>query len=243
MLRQPKGGAVAIVAPAREGVPVFRGVPRDPRDGKTQDGTTQLLTRYWINGLGKGLTTGEALAQAKAELAADASEDAGFHWVLCELNLLGDPTLDMRASDPITPKVKCRKAVKVGTSTLTVSAGAPGLTVCVRKGDEVLQDAACGDGPIDAALQTIDRMTGIHGRLIDFALQAISVGKDAMGEVNVRVAFGDTTLSAKSASTDIVEAGAKAYLSCVNRLLSEREADEDAKPAKKKAPAKKKKAS
>ena len=40
-----------------------------------------------------------------------------------------------------------------------------------------------------------------------------------MGEVNVRVAFGDEIVNAKAASTDIVEAGAKAYLSCINRVL------------------------
>ncbi|NQU38818.1 MAG: 2-isopropylmalate synthase [Lentisphaerae bacterium] len=119
----------------------------------------------------------------------------------------------------------------VSTGTDTV----PTATVRIRKGTDVLQDAACGDGPIDAALKTIDRMTGIQGTLIDFSLQAISVGKDAMGEVSVRVDFGEATISAKSASTDIVEAGTKAYLSCVNRLLSERNGDKEAVPKNKAA--------
>jgi len=107
----------------------------------------------------------------------------------------------------------------VSTGTDTV----PTATVRISKGDETFQDAACGDGPVDAALKTIDRITGIQGRLIDFSLQAITVGKDAMGEVSVRVSFETgEILSAKSASTDIVEAGARAYLSCVNRLASTR---------------------
>lgn len=104
----------------------------------------------------------------------------------------------------------------------------PTATVRLRKAGEILQDAACGDGPVDASLKTIDRMTGIQGRLLDFSLQSVSVGKDAMGEVSVRVDFGDCVLSAKAASTDIVEAGAKAYLFCVNRLLSIRENQADA---------------
>jgi 2-isopropylmalate synthase len=107
----------------------------------------------------------------------------------------------------------------VTTGTATV----PTATVRIRRDKAVLQDAACGDGPVDAALKTIDRMTGIEGRLLDFALQAVTVGKDALGEVSVRVAFGEEVVSAKAASTDIVEAGAKAYLSCVNRLLSARQ--------------------
>ena len=66
-------------------------------------------------------------------------------------------------------------------------------------------------------------MTKVSGRLVDYSLQAVTVGKDAMGEVSLRVAFDDEIVSAKAASTDIVEASAKAYLSCVNRLLSRNE--------------------
>lgn len=116
-----------------------------------------------------------------------------------------------------TSTVYVLEDLHVTTGTATV----PTATVKVRKGAQLFLDAACGDGPIDAALKTIDRLTGIPGRLIDFSLQAITVGKDAMGEVSLRVSFGDQGIvSAKSASTDIIEAGARAYLSCVNRLLS-----------------------
>ncbi len=108
--------------------------------------------------------------------------------------------------------------VTTGTTTL------PTATVRIRKGDELKDDAACGDGPIDAAIRTIDRITGIDGKLLDFSLQAITVGTDAMGEVSVRVQFGEgEILSGKGASTDIIEAGAKAYLSCINRLLQNRQ--------------------
>jgi len=108
--------------------------------------------------------------------------------------------------------------VSSGTGTV------PTATLRLKRGAEVFQDAGCGDGPVDAALNTIDRITKIKGKLLDFSLQAITVGKDAMGEVTVRVAFGDEIVSAKAASTDIVEAGTKAYLSCVNRLIFNRAA-------------------
>ncbi len=116
--------------------------------------------------------------------------------------------------------------VSAGTSTI------PTATLRLKRGKETFQDAGCGDGPVDAALKTIDRITKVKGQLLDFSLQAISVGKDAMGEVTVRVAFGDDIVSAKAASTDIVEAGTKAYLSCVNRLLFNREVREKAPKAK-----------
>ena len=106
--------------------------------------------------------------------------------------------------------------VSTGTDTI------PTATVRLKKGKDIIQDAACGDGPVDAVLKTIDRITAIQGRLLDFSLQAVTVGKDAMGEVSVSVAFGDDVTSGKSASTDIVEASAKAYLSCLNRVLYNR---------------------
>jgi 2-isopropylmalate synthase len=119
---------------------------------------------------------------------------------------------------------------------LHVSAGTgtvPTATVRLRKGNRVQLDAGCGDGPVDAALKTIDRITRIRGKLLEFSLQAVTVGKDALGEVTVRVNFGTETLTGKAASTDIVEAGTKAYLACVNRLLFNRTARRKASAARK----------
>ncbi len=62
-----------------------------------------------------------------------------------------------------------------------------------------MQDAACGDSPVDAALKTVDRITGIPGRLLDYGIQAVTIGKDAQGEVGMRVAFGKETVSGKAA--------------------------------------------
>ena len=103
--------------------------------------------------------------------------------------------------------------VSTGTSTI------PTATVRLRKGKDVIQDAACGDGPVDAALKTIDRIAGIKGKLQEYAIQAVTIGKDAQGEVSLRVAFGADLVSGKAASTDIVQASASAYLNCVNRIL------------------------
>ncbi len=105
---------------------------------------------------------------------------------------------------------------------LRVTAGTDALstaTVRLKKGDESFLDAACGDGPVDATLKVIDRITGIHGELEDYSLQAVTKGEDAVGEVSVRVKFGVEIVSAKGSSTDIVEASAKAYLNAMNRYL------------------------
>ncbi|MCF7668373.1 MAG: 2-isopropylmalate synthase [Verrucomicrobia bacterium] len=86
---------------------------------------------------------------------------------------------------------------------------------------EHLQDAGTGDGPVDAALKAIDRLTKTSGKLIEYAIQAVSHGKDALGEVTIKVNFGDDELvPGKGASTDIIEASARAYLNAVNRFLN-----------------------
>lgn len=105
---------------------------------------------------------------------------------------------------------------------LHVSTGSdtvPTATVRLKKDGEVFQDAATGDGPVDAALKTIERISGEPSRVLDFSLQAITKGKDAIGEVSVQVAFKDDVVTGKGSSTDIVEAGAKAYLNALNRHL------------------------
>ena len=66
-----------------------------------------------------------------------------------------------------------------------------------------------------------DSLTEVRGRLKDFALRGVSQGKDAMGEVTIKADFGDGELvTGRGASTDIIEASARAYLNAVNRFLS-----------------------
>ena len=95
----------------------------------------------------------------------------------------------------------------------------PTATIRLKKEDQVYEDAAIGDGPVDASCKVIDRITGITGELEDYSLQAVTAGEDALGEVSMRVRYGDVVISAKGSSTDIVEASAKAYLNCLNRYF------------------------
>ena len=59
-----------------------------------------------------------------------------------------------------------------------------------------------------------------RGKLMDYQLRAVSEGKDALGEVTLKVDFGDGELvTGKAASTDVIEGSARAYLNAVNRFL------------------------
>jgi len=91
-----------------------------------------------------------------------------------------------------------------------------------RKG-RLLEDAATGDGPVDAVYKCIERMIRVPARLTDYRIRAVSMGKDAQGEVSVEVEARNHRVSAHAVDTDIVVASAKAYLNAINKVLGRAE--------------------
>lgn len=96
----------------------------------------------------------------------------------------------------------------------------PTATIRLKKGDKIFQEAACGDGPVDATYKAIDKITNLKPKLEDYSLRAISSGKDALGEVTVRLDEKGFKILGRGTSTDIIEASAKAYLTAVNRIFA-----------------------
>jgi len=140
MLRQPEAGAVMVIAPAREGVPIFHNPREDFKkmvsEGK-MDGTTTLMTSFWKHGLSQPITAGEAFHLAKLDMVPDAQKTSGYHWCLSELNFMGDPTLDLRATSPVTPKVEWK--VKERTIDVRSTAGAGKNLTVWQKGNTYLR--------------------------------------------------------------------------------------------------------
>ena len=96
----------------------------------------------------------------------------------------------------------------------------PTATVSVRHGEQVLQEAACGDGPVDALLKALERVVGSDFHLVEFSLKAVTGGKDALGEAAVRVEKDGAVYSGRGVSTDVLEATVRAYLQAINRWSS-----------------------
>ncbi|HVM31678.1 MAG TPA: 2-isopropylmalate synthase [bacterium] len=96
----------------------------------------------------------------------------------------------------------------------------PTATLKVSKAGQEMQEAATGDGPVDAVLNAIDRVTGFKGKLENYSLKALTQGRDAQGEVTVTVTVNGDEAHGRGVSTDVIEASAKAYLNAVNKLLS-----------------------
>jgi len=110
--------------------------------------------------------------------------------------------------------------INVTSGTATI----PTATVRLKKGEESLQDSSPGNGAVDAAMKAIDRILNQRGDLVEYHVNAVSGGKDALGEVNLKCDFGGGRLiTGKGASTDIIEASARAYLNAVNRMLNKQQ--------------------
>ncbi|MDP3142449.1 MAG: alpha-isopropylmalate synthase regulatory domain-containing protein, partial [Candidatus Omnitrophota bacterium] len=78
------------------------------------------------------------------------------------------------------------------------------------------------DGPVDACYKAIDKIAKIKGELFDYSIQSVTRGKDALGEVNVKVRLKNKEISGRAATTDIIEASIRAYLNAINKFLSGR---------------------
>jgi 2-isopropylmalate synthase len=113
--------------------------------------------------------------------------------------------------------------VASGTGTL------PTASVKIRTAEKVSQAAACGDGPVDAAYEAIRLATGQSPVLESYNIRAVTGGKDAMGEAMVKINDGQKIYFGRGASTDIVEASAKAYVDAINRVVGLRGTEPDEK--------------
>lgn len=95
----------------------------------------------------------------------------------------------------------------------------PTATVTVRTpAGEELTDAAIGTGPVDAIYRAINRVVNVPNELIEFSVQSVTAGIDAIGEVTIRLRHNGKVFAGHSANTDIIVASAEAYISALNRL-------------------------
>lgn len=118
--------------------------------------------------------------------------------------------------------------------------GMPTATVCLRDQDGGLHIlASVGTGPVDAAFKAVDSIIQVPNKLLEFNINAVTEGIDAIGEVTVRLEPKNGSIPQRTspqsgltfprsfggygADTDIIVASVKAYLSGLNKLLNARE--------------------
>jgi 2-isopropylmalate synthase len=93
----------------------------------------------------------------------------------------------------------------------------PTATVRILVGEDRREEAATGDGPVDAIFNAIDRALGTSTKLLEYVVQAVTPGRQAIGDVSVAVQVDGRKFVGRGSSTDILEASAKAYVNALNR--------------------------
>ncbi len=91
----------------------------------------------------------------------------------------------------------------------------------IKKDNEMITEAATGDGPVDASFNALERAVGLSLKLDGYNLRAVTEGKDALGEVTVRVSHNGSSFTGRGVSVDIIEASVKAYINAINRVVYE----------------------
>ncbi|ANE36307.1 2-isopropylmalate synthase, bacterial type [Campylobacter iguaniorum] len=128
---------------------------------------------------------------------------------------------DIRAlvSSEITKVPQIYDIEKLSTS--SCNAGHASAAISIKFEDEIIQDAALGNGTADAIFKVIDRISGVNGELKDYKVGAVSQGKDALAKVTVKVAFENSVPTiGHGLDIDTMLASAKAYIGALNSYLS-----------------------
>lgn len=104
----------------------------------------------------------------------------------------------------------------LGTQTI------PTATVRIKTADGFEEESGTGDGPVAACFRAINRAINFRGQahLEHYQVRSITSGKEALGEVSVRLRIGETHCYGKGVSTDTIEASAKAYLQALNQYFT-----------------------
>ena len=168
-----------------------------------------------------------AVANVAQQLGYDLSEDDcvkvydAFQRIAAKKEQVSSKELDAiiaSAALQVPPTYKLDTFVITSGNTISSTAH-----IKLTKNDQPMEGVSIGDGPIDAAFVAIESITGCHYELDDFQLQAVTEGREAMGQTVVKLRSGGKVYSGKGISTDIVAAGIHAYLSALNKIVYEEE--------------------
>jgi 2-isopropylmalate synthase len=97
----------------------------------------------------------------------------------------------------------------------------PKAEIMLRQGKRVFHIMGSGDGPVDAAYKTLDKVMKLNLRLLDYNIRSVTIGKDAQGEVLVLVRSSKgLEVRGRGVSTDVIEASVRAYLDAANKIVS-----------------------
>lgn len=191
-----------------------------PFDNGVQTGTGAVLTVH---------DTQESVMKLAAALGYDLSEEDGakvyeaFCRIAARKETVGEKELDAiiaSAALQVPPTYRLESYVINTGNTI----GAVAQMKLVKNG-QTLSGVSLGDGSVDAAFLAIESILGRHYELDDFQIQAVTEGREAMGESVVKLRSGGKLYSGRGISTDIIGASVHAYLNAINKIVYEEAAN------------------
>ncbi|MFN5767126.1 MAG: 2-isopropylmalate synthase, partial [Pseudanabaena sp.] len=222
MLVQPNKAIVGANAFAHESGIHQDGVLKNRLTYEIMDAQSIGLTDNLIV-LGK-LSGRNALSSRLRELGFELSEQelnaafVRFKELADKKREISDRDLEAIVNDEIRHAPEAFKLDHVQVSCGDRAIPTATVTIVMPDGTEIT-DASVGTGPVDAIYKAINRIVSVPNQLIEYSVQSVTAGIDALGEVTIRLKHPDVgTLSGHSANTDIIVASARAYLSALNKL-------------------------
>ena len=222
MLVQPNKAIVGANAFAHESGIHQDGVLKNRLTYEIMDAQSIGLTDNLIV-LGK-LSGRNALSSRLKELGFELSEQelnaafVRFKELADKKREISDRDLEAIVNDEIRHAPEAFKLDHVQVSCGDRAIPTATVTIVMPDGAEIT-DASVGTGPVDAIYKAINRIVNVPNQLIEYSVQSVTAGIDALGEVTIRLKHPDVgTLSGHSANTDIIVASARAYLSALNKL-------------------------
>ena len=104
----------------------------------------------------------------------------------------------------------------------TTDHGRPTATVrLIDSEDNIFEDAAVGEGPVDAIYNAVNRVTGAQNTLTEYSVKSVTEGINAQGEVTIRIETGSGSYMGRAADPDILVASTRAYIHAMNRALND----------------------
>ena len=166
-----------------------------------------------------------AVLKAAAKLGYDLSEEDGpkvyeaFTRIASRKEQVG-----MRELDAIIASAALQVPPTFRLENYVINSGHSIAATChmqLWRDDKLIDSVCLGDGPVDAAFLAIEQIVGRHYELDDFQIQAVTEGREAMGETVVRLRADGKIYAGRGISTDIIGSSIRAYLSAVNKIVYE----------------------
>jgi 2-isopropylmalate synthase len=116
--------------------------------------------------------------------------------------------------------------LKLLAVTVTSTTGLPATAeVTLELGHGPAMRREQGDGPLDAAIKAIEKLTGLSPSVENFSVVAATRGHDAIAEAVIELVHEGETVVGAGASTNSIEAGVHAYVNALNFLVEARSAN------------------